>query len=101
MRFMIIVKPTLESGAEITPVPDEALLTEMVDYHEAPATVGMLVDRSGLRASRDGWRSRVDGPFAETGERVAGCTIIDARPRQEAIDRFRELERETGAARAS
>lgn len=94
MRFMIIVKASQDSEAEVTPAPDEALLKEMCDYHEALAKAGVLVDGSGLRPSRDGWRihydakgrSRVDGPFAETKELVAGYTIIDVKSRQEAID---------------
>lgn len=34
MRFMIIVKATKESEAEVVPNPDEELLVAMAEYHE-------------------------------------------------------------------
>jgi hypothetical protein len=94
MRYMIVVKATAESEAEVTPAPEEALLAAMVSYHEELAKAGVLVDASGLRPSRQGWRIRyagkersiVDGPFAETKELIAGYTIIRVGSRQEAID---------------
>jgi hypothetical protein len=58
------------------------------------AKAGILVDGAGLRASNHGWRIKygkngkrtmVDGPFAETKELVAGYTIIDVKSREEAI----------------
>jgi hypothetical protein len=70
MRFLILVKATQDSEA------------------------GVLVDASGLQASSKGWRinysggkrSVVDGPFAETKELVAGCTVINVKSREEAIE---------------
>src|SRR3954465_3038370 len=67
MRFMILVKATREAG--------------------------LLLDGSGLKPSKKGWRinydgakrSFVDGPFTETKELVAGYTIIQARSREEAM----------------
>jgi len=70
MKFMILVKATKDSEA------------------------GVLVDGSGLQASSKGWRiqyskngqrSFVDGPFAETKELVAGYTVINVKSRGEAI----------------
>src|SRR5688572_15671699 len=92
MKFMILVKATQDS--EAGKMPTEALLTEMIGFHEEMAKAGILVDGSGLRASDKGWRIRygkdgkrsfVDGPFAETKELVAGYTIIDVKSREEAI----------------
>ena len=92
MKFMILVKATKDSEAGT--MPGEALLSEMVGFHEEMAKAGVLVDGAGLRASRNGWRIKyakggkrtfVDGPFAETKELVAGYTIIDVKSRVEAI----------------
>jgi hypothetical protein len=92
MKFMILVKATKDS--EAGKMPTEALLTEMIGFHEEMAKAGILVDGSGLRASDKGWRikygkdgkrSFVDGPFAETKELVAGYTVINVKSREEAI----------------
>ena len=93
MRFMIIVKSCDEFEAETTPAPDEALMAEMVRYHEELAQAGVLLDGSGLHPSRQGWRQRyhldgrrevVDGPFAEAKELIAGYTLIQVRSAEEA-----------------
>ena len=92
MKFMILVKATQDS--EAGKMPSEALLSEMVGFHEEMAKAGVLVDGAGLRASSHGWRikyakggkrSFVDGPFTEAKELVAGFTIIDVKSRDEAI----------------
>ena len=92
MKFMILVKATRDS--EAGKMPSEALLAEMIGFHEEMAKAGILVDGSGLRDSSKGWRvkygkdgkrSFVDGPFAETKELVAGYTVIDVKSREEAI----------------
>ena len=92
MKFMILVKATRDS--EAGEMPPESLLKEMVGFHEEMAKAGVLVDGSGLRPSSAGWRikygrngqkSFVDGPFAETKELVAGYTVIDVKSREEAI----------------
>jgi hypothetical protein len=84
MRFMILVKATVET--EAGKMPPESLFAEMGKYHEELQKAGMLLDASGLKPSRKGWRitydgkkrAVVDGPFAETKELVAGYTIIQA-----------------------
>ena len=92
MKFMILVKATKDS--EAGRMPGEALISEMVGFHEEMAKAGVLVDGAGLARSADGWRIRyeksgkrtfVDGPFTETKELVAGYTIIDVKSREEAI----------------
>jgi hypothetical protein len=89
---MILVKATRDS--EAGKMPPESLLNEMVGFHEEMAKAGVLVDGSGLRPSSAGWRiqygkngqkSFVDGPFAETKELVAGYTIIEVKSREEAL----------------
>jgi hypothetical protein len=92
MRYMIIVKATKESEAGV--MPGEALLARMGAYHEELARAGVLLDGSGLRPSRDGWRIRydgekravTDGPFTETKELIAGYTLIQVKSREEALE---------------
>ena len=75
-------------------MPPESLFAEMGKYHEELQKAGMLLDASGLKPSKRGWRVQydgskrkfVDGPFTETKELVAGYTIIQARSREEAIE---------------
>ena len=95
MRFMIIVKSTPEFEAETDPqTPDEKLMKEMADYHEALSRAGVLLDGSGLQPSRKGWRIHydgqkrtvIDGPFAEAKELIAGFTTIQVRNREEAME---------------
>lgn len=92
MKFMILVKATKESEAGV--MPTDALISEMVGFHEEMAKAGILVDGAGLRRSADGWRIKygkggkravVDGPFIESKELVAGYTIIDVKSREEAL----------------
>src|SRR5690606_1636909 len=92
VRFIILVKATADS--EAGRMPSERLLAEMGAFHEEMAKAGVLVDGSGLKPSRTGWRIRygrngarsfVDGPFTETKELVAGYTIIDVKSREEAL----------------
>ena len=92
MKFIILVKATQDS--EAGKMPPESLLAEMGAFHEEMAKAGVLVDGSGLRPSRNGWRIKyngkkrtvVDGPFAETKEIVAGYTIINVKSREEALE---------------
>src|ERR671915_1135605 len=92
MKFMILVKATKDS--EAGKMPSDSLISEMVGFHEEMAKAGVLVDGAGLRRSAEGWRIQygkggkrtfVDGPFTETKELVAGYTVINVKPREEAI----------------
>ena len=92
MRFLIIVKATLDSEAGVMPKSD--LFEVMGKYHEELAQAGMLLDASGLKPTSAGWRIEyaggkrtvVDGPFAETKELVAGYTLIKADSREQALE---------------
>lgn len=92
MRFMIIVKATVDSEAGI--MPPESLFDEMAAYHEQLAKAGVLLDANGLQPTSQGWRVRyadgkrsvVDGPFAESKELIAGYTLIQVRSREEALE---------------
>ncbi|MDR7096224.1 YciI family protein [Hydrogenophaga laconesensis] len=107
MRFMIIVKSNDEFEAETTPAPDEAVMAEMVRFHEELARAGVLLDGSGLQPSRKGWRVHhgpagrriVDGPFAEAKELIAGYTLIQVRSRDEALEWSRRFPNPVGPGR--
>ncbi len=104
MRFMIIVKATKESEAEVVPNPDEELLVAMTEYHEELAKAGALLDGSGLHPSSRGWRIKysgkkrtvVDGPFTETKELIAGYTIIQVKSPEEALEWTRRFPNPAG-----
>ena len=84
MRYLIMVKSTPAFEAEgATPggfQPDPTVFAEMAAFHEELARAGMLLDASGLKPSRAGWRVRydgerrtvIDGPFTEAKELIAG-----------------------------
>jgi hypothetical protein len=89
----MIVKATndTEKGA----MPGEKLINEMQKYHEELQKAGVLLDASGLKPSKSGWRVKyssggkravVDGPFTEAKELIAGYTIIQVKSREEAME---------------
>jgi len=92
MRFMIIVKATKESEAGV--MPEEKLIAAMGAYHEELGKAGVLLDATGLHPTSQGFRVKytgqkrtvVDGPFTETKELIAGCTLIKVKSKQEAIE---------------
>lgn len=109
MRYMIIVKATDESEAETSPVAEEELLVEMVNYHEQLSKAGVLLDGWGLKPSSQGWRIYyegetrrvVDGPFAETKELIAGYTLIQVKSREEAMEWARRFPNPAGRGKAA
>ena len=106
MRFMIIVRATPDTEAEVLGVaPDEQLMADMAAYHEDLAKAGVLLDGAGLRPSRYGWRVHysagdkrtiTDGPFAEAKELIAGYTLIQVRSREEALEWARRFPNPVG-----
>ena len=92
MRFMMIVKATKDSERGV--MPAEKLINEMQKYHEELQKAGVLLDASGLKPSKTGWRVKyagakrtlVDGPFAEAKELIAGYTLIQVKSREEAME---------------
>src|SRR5262245_36732696 len=92
MRFMMIVKATKDSEKGL--MPTEKLISEMQKYHEELQKAGVLLDASGLKASRHGWRVKysgtkralIDGPFSEAKELIAGYTLIQVKSREEAME---------------
>jgi len=89
---MMIVKATPDSEKGL--MPTENLISEMQKYHEELQKAGVLLDASGLKPSKSGWRVKysgakrtvIDGPFAEAKELIAGYTIIQVKSREEAME---------------
>lgn len=105
MKFMIIVKATVDSEADRFPPDSDQVFAAMADYHEQLAKAGALLDASGLQPSSKGWRVRydgdkrqvVDGPFTESKELIAGYTLIQVRSRDEALEWSRRFPNPVGA----
>lgn len=92
MRFMVMVKASKESEAGV--MPSERLLADMGKFNEELIKAGVLLAGEGLQPSSKGARVRfsgskrtvVDGPFAQTGELVAGFWLLQVKSREEAIE---------------
>ena len=92
MRFMILIKADKNSEAGV--MPDHKLLAEMGAFNEQLVKAGVMLAGEGLQPSSKGARVRfsgatrsvIDGPFAETGELIAGFWIWQVKSKQEAIE---------------
>ncbi|HET6782580.1 MAG TPA: YciI family protein [Pseudoxanthomonas sp.] len=92
MRFMVMVKASKESEAGV--MPSERLLADMGKFNEELIKAGVLLAGEGLQPSSKGARVRfsgskrtvVDGPFAQTGELVAGFWLLQVKSKEEAIE---------------
>jgi len=92
MRVIVMVKASQQSEAGV--MPSQQLLEDMGRYNEALAKAGILLAGEGLHPSSKGVRVRfegatrtvIDGPFAETGELVAGFWLWQVRSMEEAIE---------------
>jgi hypothetical protein len=92
MRVMVMVKAS--EASEAGAMPDGELLAAMGRFNEQLLQAGVLLAGEGLHPSRRGVRVRyagsqrsvVDGPFAETGQLVAGFWLWQVRSMEEAIE---------------
>jgi hypothetical protein len=93
MRFMVIVKASKDS--EAGRLPTEKELTEMGNFNQELINAGVMLAGEGLQASSKGARVRfdkngkktvIDGPFAETKELVAGFWLWQVKSKEEAIE---------------
>lgn len=91
MRFMVLVKATRDSEAGV--MPTEQQFAEMGKFNEELVKAGVIEAGEGLHPSAKGARVRfsgkersvVQGPFAHTGELVAGFWIWKCASLDEAI----------------
>lgn len=89
-RYMMFLKATPESEAGVP--PDTEVLIAMGNLMQDMAKAGVLLAGEGLKPSSESWklsykdgqRTIIDGPFAETKELVAGFCMIR-------VDSFDEL----------
>ena len=91
MRVMVLVKATEDSEKGILPTTE--LFEAMGKYNEELIGAGILLAADGLKPSSQGKRiafdgkkrSVKDGPFAATGELVAGFWLWEVKDMDEAV----------------
>src|ERR1700733_7645137 len=92
MRFMVIVKADRNSEAGV--MPSTELLTAMGKFNEEMVKAGVMLAGGGLHPPSKGARIKYsdkertvsNGPFAVTGDLVAGFWLIQVKSRDEAIE---------------
>lgn len=97
MRFLVMVKATKEWDGELPSA-------EMGAFNEALIRDGVMLAAEGLQPSSKGARINygsgrpvvIDGPFTETKELVAGFWILQARSKEELIERLSQCPFERG-----
>ncbi|MFZ0217680.1 MAG: YciI family protein [Candidatus Dormiibacterota bacterium] len=92
MRFMMLMIPNLEPGAEWTPSAED--VATMGRYNDELTKAGILLALDGLHPIEKGARvafekggkvSVFDGPFAEAREVIGGYWVIQASSKDEAV----------------
>jgi hypothetical protein len=92
MRFMVIVKASKDSEAGV--MPSTELLTAMGKFNEELVKAGVMEAGEGLHPTAKGARitygsgqgSVSRGPFALSGDLVAGFWLINTKSLDEAVD---------------
>ena len=92
MRFMVIVKASKDTEAGI--MPSTELLTTMTRFNEEMCKAGVMEAGEGLHPTVKGARIRYEngkgsvrrGPFALSGDLVAGFWLINTKSLDEAIE---------------
>lgn len=91
MRVMVLVKATADSESGM--LPSTEMLEAIGKYNEQLADAGIMLAADGLHPSSKGKRIAfdgpdrkvIDGPFAETGELVAGFWLWEVKDMAEAV----------------
>ena len=102
MRFLVMVKATKESEAGV--LPSAEMLAKMGEFNQGLVKDGVMLAAEGLQASSKGARisyvggkpTVTDGPFAETKELIAGFWLLQARSKEEVIERLSRCPFEQG-----
>lgn len=92
MRFMILLKADKDTEAGV--MPGEQLLADMGKFNEELIRAGVMLAGEGLQPTSKGARVRfsggqvsvTDGPFAQTGDLLAGFWIWQLGSKEEAIE---------------
>ena len=91
MRFMVIVKASKDSEAGV--MPSTELLTAMGKFNEEMVNAGIMEAGEGLHPTSKGARIKysgaggtaTNGPFALSGDLIAGFWLIKTKSLDEAI----------------
>ncbi len=102
MRFLVMVKATKQS--EAGELPTAEMIGRMGAFNQTLMRDGIFLAGEGLHPSSKGARISyaggkpvvTDGPFAETKELVAGFWLLQARSREELIERLSQCPFERG-----
>jgi hypothetical protein len=103
MRFMVIVKADRNSEAGV--MPSTELLTAMGKFNEEMVKAGVMLAGEGLHPTAKGARIKysgkqptvTQGPFAVTGDLIAGFWLIQVKSRDEAIEWMKRAPFDGGA----
>ncbi|MEA2864849.1 MAG: hypothetical protein QOC84_2805 [Bradyrhizobium sp.] len=103
MRFMVIVKADKNSEAGV--MPSTELLTAMGKFNEEMVKAGVLLAGEGLHPTSKGARIKYSGkertiskgPFAVTGDLIAGFWLIQVKSLEEAADWMKRAPFDGGA----
>jgi hypothetical protein len=103
MRFMVIVKADMNSEAGV--MPSTELLTAMGKFNEQMVKAGVMLAGEGLHPTSKGARIKysgkqptvTQGPFAVTGDLIAGFWLIQVKSRDEAIEWMKRAPFDGGA----
>lgn len=102
MRFMVIVKASKDSEAGV--MPSTEMLAAMGKFNEEMAKAGVMLAGEGLHPTSTGARIKyagspavTHGPFAVTGDLVAGFWLIETKSLDEAIGWMRRAPFDGGA----
>lgn len=100
MRFLVMVKPNETEAARYEggsfPENFNEAIEKMGAFNQTLIDDGMLVEMGGLTPTSTGVRIDyarakphiTDGPFAETKELVAGFWLLEARSKEDLVERF-------------
>jgi hypothetical protein len=92
MRFMVIVKA--DNNSEAGAMPSTELLTAMGKFNEEMVKAGVMLAGEGLHPTSKGARIKYsgkqrtvsNGPFALSGDLIAGFWLIQVESRDEAVE---------------
>jgi len=90
VKYLMIIKHAESYRSQ--PIP-QGLRDAMGEFVAAGFKSGVLKDRAGLKATKEGFRVRssggkltvTDGPFTEAKEIIGGYALIEAKSKDEAL----------------
>lgn len=102
MRYLVMVKAS--KASEAGELPSAEMLAKMGAFNETLMRDGSLLDAGGLQPTSKSVRmiyagdraTVIDGPFTETKELISGFWILQARSKEEIIERLKPCPFESG-----